>query len=383
MSIRDLEKLNSFKIDRLQKKHSRETKHIEEGHENLKVEIKRENNNQLVDIQNENMRQIATENEKKEKVLEQMKQQLDHTRKITDTQIKELKENTYKIKQSEYEKLSFERDRVKSEHDLYLEDMNYRFNKEYKKISDGSKAQVDDLKDKRVQELSQTQLELQNKIDAQTAAHNERYQTDSKNYTKIRDTKEKQYKDERMNTNIRQQQEVSKLSDTHNKTLEVRDDKFRKSIKDQDVMFEAKYVENLKGKNEDLKNLSDLNDKVLNKMKDDLKETLVTSVKKSDDPFYRFTEMKPKLNQFEDRVEVALDVPDHAKEDVLLTINGKDAIIHFNRRYDDTRKEAGIINKVHKVESFTTNLKTDHHLDPKSVRSKYENGVLTYMIQKS
>jgi HSP20 family molecular chaperone IbpA len=383
MSIRDVEKLNSLQMDRLQRKHSRETAHIEEGHDNLKTEVKKENANQLVDIQHENMRQVASENEKKEKVLEQMKQQLDQTRKMTDTQIKELKDNSSKIKQSEHEKLSVERDRVKSEHDLYLEDMGYKFNKEYKKINNESQVQVKDLKEQKVHELSQTEFELQNKIDNQTVSLNDRYQTDSKNYKKIKDTQDTQYKNERMNTNVRQQQELAKVTETHNKTLEVRDDKFRKGIKDQDVVFEAKYVETLKAKNEDLKNLDDLNNKVLSKMKDDLKETLVTSVKKSDDPFYRFTEMKPKLTQFEDRVEITVDVPDHSKEDLLLTINGKEAIINFNRRYDDTRKEAGVTNKLHKVESFSTRLATQHHLDPKSVKSTYENGVMTYKIQKS
>jgi HSP20 family molecular chaperone IbpA len=383
MSIRDLEKLNSLQMDRLQRKHTRETARIEEGHDNLKTEVKKENANQLVDIQHENMRQVASENEKKEKVLEQMKQQLDQTRKMTDTQIKELKDNSSKIKQSEHEKLSVERDRVKSEHDLYLEDMGYKFNKEYKKINNESQVQVKDLKEQRVQELSQTEFELQNKIDNQTVALNDRYQTDSKNYKKIKDTQDQQYKNERMNTNVRQQQELDKVTETHNKTLEVRDDKFRKGIKDQDVVSEAKYVETLKAKNEDLKNLDDLNNKVLSKMKDDLKETLVTSVKKSDDHFYRFTEMKPKLTQFEDRVEITVDVPDHSKEDLLLTINGKEAIINFNRRYDDTRKEAGVTNKLHKVESFSTALTTQHHLDPKSVKSTYDNGVMTYKIQKS
>lgn len=383
MSIRDLEKLNSLQMDRLQRKHTRETARLEEGHNNLKAEVKKENDNQLVDIQHENMRKVASENEKKEKVLEQMKQQLDQTRKMTDTQIKELKDNSSKIKQSEHEKLSVERDRVKSEHDLYLEDMGYRFNKEFKKINNESQVQLKDLKEQRVQELSQTEFELQNKIDHQTVSLNERYQTDSANYKKIKDTQDKQYKNERMNTNVRQQQELAKVTETHNKTLEVRDDKFRKGIKDQDVVFEAKYVETLKAKNEDLKNLDELNNKVLSKMKDDLKETLVTSVKKSDDPFYRFTEMKPKMTQFEDRVEISVDVPDHAKQDLLLTINDKEAIINFNRRYDDTRKEAGVTNKLHKVESFSTRLATDHHLDAKSVKSSYENGVMTYKIQKS
>jgi len=383
MSIRDVEKLNSLQIDRLQRKHTRENNRLEEGHENMKAETKKEYANQMLDLQSENVRKVSSENEKKEKVLEQMKQQLDQTRKMTDTQIKDLKANASKTKQTENEKLDVERERVNVENDLYLEDMGYRFNKEYKKVNNEGQSQIQSLKEQRVQELSQTELELQNKIDYQTVALNERFQTDGKKYEKIKDSQDKQFKDERMNTNVRQQQDMAKLTETHNSTLEVRDDKFRKGLKEQDVVFDAKYAETLKAKNDDLKNLEELNDKVLSKMKDDLKETLITSVKKSDDLFYKFTEMKPKLTQFEDRVEITVKVPDHAKADVLLTLNDKEAIINFNRRYDDTRQELGVTNKLHKVESFTTRLMTNHHLDPKSVKSSYENGVMTYKIQKS
>jgi HSP20 family molecular chaperone IbpA len=118
-------------------------------------------------------------------------------------------------------------------------------------------------------------------------------------------------------------------------------------------------------------------------MKTDLKETLETSVKRSDDPFYKFTQLDPTLKQFEDRVEVSVKIPDHAKTDVQLTIHGKEAIINFNRRYDDSRKENGSTNKLHKVESFTSRLMTNHHLDPKSVKSQYVDGVMTYIIKRA
>lgn len=383
MSIRDVEKLNSLQMDALKRKQSREITRMNEGQEILKSEIKKANQEELVDLRNENDRYVASENDKKEKVLEQMKTHLNQTSKMTDSQIKDLKINAEKVKMTEREKLAADRDRVKSENDLYLEDLDYRFSNEFKKVSNDNSEQLRQLKDNKGQEITETEGRLQSKLNDQTNKFTERFQEESRNQKMIKDTQEKQFKNQRLTTNTRQQQEMSKLTNGHNQFLEVRDTNFRKGIKEQDLMFEKKYSESLKIRNDDLKRLEDLNSKVLVKMKTDLKETLETSVKRSDDPFYRFTQLNPTLKQFENHVEIKVKVPDHAKTEIQLTINDKEAILNFNRRYNDSRVEEGVNNKLHKVESFTTRLLTNHHLDPKSVKSKYEDGVMTYTINRS
>jgi HSP20 family molecular chaperone IbpA len=83
-------------------------------------------------------------------------------------------------------------------------------------------------------------------------------------------------------------------------------------------------------------------------------------------------------------VEIAVEIPEHSKQDIQLTINGKDAIVSFNRRYSDANKvEDGTINKISKVETFTSRLPTQHFLDAKSVKGTYENGVMNYVIKKA
>nr|MBA2403412.1 hypothetical protein [Bdellovibrionales bacterium] len=142
MSIRDVEKLNSRQIETLQRKHGREVARMNEGQENLKAEIKKGNAEELVDLQHENIRLVASENDKKEKVLEQMKTHLDQTSKMTDFKIKDLKTNTEKVRAVEAERLSANREKLKSDNDLFLEDMGYRFTKEHKKISNDNQNQL-------------------------------------------------------------------------------------------------------------------------------------------------------------------------------------------------------------------------------------------------
>jgi HSP20 family molecular chaperone IbpA len=383
MSIHDIQKMNARQVETLQRKNTREMTRIEQGHEELKSEMKKSNASDLVNLRNENTKQVNSENEKREKILEQMKEHLDNTQKMTDIRIKDLKENTSKVQKVEFDKVSANRERVKAEDEIHLDDLGHRLNTRQQKMVEDSQYHLEKTKEAKGQEFSETEGRLQTKLTKQNNDFSQRFKEDSLKQHVIKDDQDKQYKKERMSTHLRQEGEMDKLTTTHNKTLETRDKTFRKGIKEQDVVFEKKYGQTLNAHSENLKRLGDLNSKVLSKLKGDLSETIKSSVQRSDDPFYSFTELKPTLKQFEDRVEISVAIPEHAKTDVQLTMHGKEAIISFSRRYNDTRKEAGTSNTLNKVESFTTRLLTSHHLDPKSVKEKYDDGVMTYVIKGS
>lgn len=383
MSIKDVEKLGARQMENLKRKQDREISHMEDGHKTLKAEIKNIHANELVDLQDENQRKVASENDKKEKVLMQMKAHLENTQNLTDREIKDLKDYSAKFKKEEQQKLSAQREVVKSENDLYLEELNHRFSTEQAKINNDGQTQMSDLKHIRGTELKETQEMYQTKINNQKGQFAEKFQAESMNQQKISDDLQKQFKNQRAQTNLNQQTEMAKVTSTHTNALEVKDNEFRKGLKTQDEMFEKKYAVNLGKRNEELKSLDDKNVQVLTKMKAELAETLKTTVNRADDPFYSFVELKPKLKEFEDRVEIAVNVPEHSKADMQLTINGKEAILNYNRRYDDTRKDQGLVNKLHKVESFTSRVLTSHHLDAKSVKSSFDNGVMTYVVKRA
>lgn len=383
MSIRDLEKLNARQMETLQRKQQRETSRLQEGHQNMKAEVKKANDLELVDIKHQHVQHVAEASEKKEKVLEQMRSHLDQTRKMTDREIKDLKENASKVKQEENVKLSVSRDTMKSENDLYLDELNYRYGKEIKKVNSDNQSQLEQMKAIRGQELTDVEAFHQDKINTQTNQANEKFQHDSLTYRKIKDDTDRQFKNERATTNVRQQQDLAKLTDSHNTHLSTRDKEFRKGLKTQDVDFDKRYAKTLDLRNKELETLEEKNKLVMTKMKDEMTEVLKTNINRSDDAFYKFTELSPELTQFEDRVEIKVNIPEHSKADVQLSIHGKEAIINFNRRYDDTRQAEGMTNKLHKVESFTTRLMTKHHLDPKSVKASYENGFMTYTVKGS
>ena len=128
MSIHDIQKMNARQVETLQRKNTREMTRIEQGHEELKSEMKKSNASDLVNLRNENTKQVNSENEKREKILEQMKEHLDNTQRMTDIRIKDLKENTSKVQKVEFDKVSANRERVKAEDEIHLEDLGHRLN---------------------------------------------------------------------------------------------------------------------------------------------------------------------------------------------------------------------------------------------------------------
>lgn len=380
-NIKDFEKLNARQLETLRRKNAREISRTEQAHEDYKADLKKAHDAEIVDLRHENERQLMGENDKKEKVLHQMKHHLDETARLTDRQVKEIKTQASKTKMTEAEKLSMERDRIKAEHDLHMEDMSYRHAKDIRQVSHANQKELNKLQEVKHAEISTNREHFDDRLQSQTKEFNTRFQTDATNYRQMKETQDKTFKKERMSTNLRQQEEMGKMTKTHQDHLEVKDQNYRKGLKDQDLFFEKKYEKNLAKNNGDLKNLADVNAKVLTKMQTELNQKIDFYKTRQSDPFYQFTELRPTLKEYPDRVEISVEVPDHSKQDMALTLNNKEAVLTFNRRYQDSRKDGNVTNRMNKIESFTTRLATSHHLDPKSVKSSYENGVMTYVIK--
>lgn len=383
MSMKDIEKVGVRQMETLRKRQNREITHMEDSHSALKSELKTQQSSELVNLQDENQRKVASENDKKEKVLMQMKTHLDNTKNLTEREIKDLKDYSAKFKKEEQQKLSMQRETIKDEHELYLDDLNHRFATAQGKVNHDGETQLSDLKHIRSSELKETEAQYQTKINNQKGEFAEKYQAENQLQQRLSDDLQKKFKDQRAQTNVSQQVEMAKVTTTHNNVLEVKDNEFRKGLKSQDEFFEKKYAVNLGKRNEELKSLDDKNVQVITKMKSELAQSLKTTVNRADDPFYSFTELRPTLKEFEDRVEIKVAVPEHSKADMQLTIHAKEAILNYNRRYDDTRKDQGVLNKLHKVESFTSRVMTSHHLDPKSVKSSFEDGIMTYVVKRA
>lgn len=383
-AIRDVEKLNQRQIETAKRRNERELKTMENAHQSHKAELKKTQDMEIVDIQNAHHDHIDKMAEKKEKVLSEMRNHLEQTKQLTEKELKNIADFSAKDKAQMQHALTNDRERINGEHELFLEELNDRFNQSTRKVNHEGKRRIEDTKLAMNEQYLDVEKFNQEKIQKATNEFTTRFKTDEQNYRKMKDSQDTQFKKERLSTNQRQNIELDKMTKNHSNFIEQRDGEYRKNLKDQDLFFEKKFEKQLTSHNDQFKTLEGKNKKVIDDLKTSLTKEITKTASRNDDPFFKFETLKPNFRTFEDRVEVTVEVPDHSKQDLQLTINGKEAVVSFNRRFADASKEQdGTINKVNKVESFSTRLQTGHFLNAKSVKSSYEDGVMTYIIKKA
>jgi HSP20 family molecular chaperone IbpA len=382
--IRDVEKGGQRKIDSVKRRAEREIKNINENHKQHKLELQDSHQSDLRETRFKNRDEISKEIDKKSKILGELRNNLEQSTRLTDKQLKDLRSNSSEEKFKLQERYAFEREKKISDNELHLQELNDRYQSAAGKVNHEGKLEVDKMQNSMHDTITAKEMSLRNKITKQSEDFRSNLNRNETANRAVADKQETDFKNGRFSTNLKQNNELKKMSETHAQHLETKDSEYRKGLQKQDLFFEKKYTDQLKQHNNSFKVLDQNNKNMIEAHKASLTKEISRSASKTDDPFYKFEALKPTLKQFEDRIEVKQDIPDHSKQDLHLTLNGKEVVLTFNRRYADASKtENGTINKINKVESFTTRLQSGYFLDPKSIKSTFEDGVMTYVIKKA
>jgi len=381
---RDLDKVHSRLIETLNRKHEREVKRMNEVHSQNTAEIRKGQSMDIVNLQENHERHIADENEKKERVLSQMKGNLDESKRLTDKELEELKEFRKKEVADIQGKLANDRERIGAEHNQNLTDMNNKFIEANRRVNNEGNERLRALRDQMTEQYADRSSFNQKKLDSQHSEFTTRFNKDSENYVRLTNDQKKTFEKERMNTHKKQDSKIIEMTQNHKKEVEKRDFLKREDLKQQELFFEKKYADSFKRHNEHFNVLDQTNDKAVKKLQAELTKEVEFKNTRAEDPFFQYVELKPTLEHTETGIRIQVKVPDHSKQDLQLNLNGKEAIINFNRRYIDTQKDdQGNSSRVSKIETLSTRLQTGVHLDPKSVKHSYQDGIMTYEIKKA
>lgn len=381
---RDLDKVHSRLIETLNRKHEREVKRMNEVHSQNTDQIRKGQSMDLVNLQDNHERQISSENEKKERVLTQMKGNLDDSKRLTDKELDELREFRKKEGADIQGKLANDRERIGSEHNANLTDMNEKFIKANRRVNSEGNDRLNTLKDQMNEQYADRSSFNQKRLDQQHTEHTTRFSKDLESYSKMTNEQKKIFEKKQMATHKRQDSTIIQMEGQHKKEVEKRNFLKREDLKQQELFFEKKYADSFKRHGEHFKVLDETSDKAVKQLKADMTKEVEFKETRAEDPFFRFVELKPTFELTETGVRIRVKVPDHSKQDLQLNLNGKEAVVNFNRRYVDTQKDdQGNSSRVSKIETLSTRLQTGVHLDPKSVKGSYQDGVMTYDIKKA
>ncbi len=176
----------------------------------------------------------------------------------------------------------------------------------------------------------------------------------------------------------------SELNRVNKEQLNFQETHQKDMLSQRDKDFKVRYENMVKEHDTILKNLSA-------KFEEDARKiTASTSTDKkilggrSEDPFYRIDKLNPKVVEDLKTVTVQVPVAEYEKENVHLSTQGRSIKITLSRKYSDSlNAEDGSVNRSTRSELFSKELATKDLLSPKNITQSYEDGVLSFKINKA
>lgn len=253
-----------------------------------------------------------------------------------------------------------------------LETITSKARMEKNHIETTARTEVNALSSEYNQKGIATEREYRSKLDNDIRAHQADINFQKTELKKEMDRMTEQNKRLENEKTIIQTQELNYL-DKHQKEI--------LSQKQND--FKIRYENLVKEHDSLLSELKDHFDSDIKKMAEQNASKKQLIANRSDDKFYRVESLTPKTSENEKEYMVSLKVPEHEKENVHLSVNGRGVKMTLTRRFTDTVEELdGSLNRSTRNELFSKEFPSKDLLNPKQVVQKYENGILSYKIQK-
>lgn len=169
------------------------------------------------------------------------------------------------------------------------------------------------------------------------------------------------------------QQEELAFLDNHQKEM----------ITQKNADFKVRYENMIKEHDATIAEIKSRLDHDINKMIVDTSSQKKMIANKKDDNFYKIETLNPKVKETEKAYYVSLKVPEHEKDNVHLSVHGREVKMTMTRRFTESlQAEDGSINKSTKNELYSKEFGAMDLLNSKLISQKYEDGILSYKIQK-
>lgn len=236
------------------------------------------------------------------------------------------------------------------------------------------------------------------------STHNQ-FSSMASNYNQKGLSQENQYRTELENNLRSHQNELALQRDELNKTLEknaqenkrleaekirVQTDELNFLDKHQKEMiaqkqndFKVRYESLVKEHDSILTRLKEAFHADVKKMAEDSSDQKRVIANRIDDQFYRVETLNPKVVDLEKELLVTLAVPEHEKENVHVSVNGRTVKLTLTRKFNDSINEKdGSLSRSSRSELFSKEIQCKDILNSKLVAQKYVDGVLSYKISK-
>ncbi|MGZ3808808.1 MAG: Hsp20/alpha crystallin family protein, partial [Bacteriovorax sp.] len=243
---------------------------------------------------------------------------------------------------------------------------------ERKHIETNARTEVNALADSYDQKGISEERDFRSRLENDLRAHEEQIKSQRSDLKKVIDTTTEQNNRLKAEKVQVQKEELSYL-DNHQKDV----------LAQKNADFKVRY-ENMAREHERI--LSELKthlDRDVKKMVEQTSSQKKIIEDRAQDSFYRVETLSPMITETPKDFTVSLRVPEHEKEKVHLSVHNRDVKMTLARKFTDILDDQdGSTNRSTRSELFSKEFSSKDILNPKEIVQKYENGVLTFRIQK-
>lgn len=158
----------------------------------------------------------------------------------------------------------------------------------------------------------------------------------------------------------------------------------QETLKQLDKSFHEKYQAMVNSHNAVMTHLRERFDQELNAAAQELSQTKATIAERENDSFYSIEKLNPTLTADEKAYHISLQVPEHERDQVNLSADGRQLRLSISRRFEQRLEgPEGEVNKTARTEHHTKSFNVPEIVDQRQISQTYQDGILSYKIMKA
>ena len=320
----------------------------------------------------------------KQEKLEEMKTNLEKTReRLTNEEIK-LKHN-YKGRINNVNNFYAEKyKQLYSEGDAKTKEVNFKVNESIKDIEANTDRTLTELTHK--SKLKMDESNGQHQLKLLQASDNQAYEIKRLANQNARDMA-KANLDHSKNLHQLKKDNLNDFTNRqsiHKKQMDMQVHHYDEILKGQKKAFEDKYQAMIAQHQTTLEGLKQRLDKEVQSMTEHQSKQKDFHQVRMNDQFYSIDKLQPQVQETPNSYIVNLQVPEHEKDGVTLSVNDRMVKLTHTRRFENRLDLSdGTVHKGGRSEAFTKEFPVSQILDGRNITQKYENGVLSFKINKA
>lgn len=381
LSVKEISNQHKKTVRNIKTANDLEVKKLQVAHQKRVNDIKNQNEIQMINIKSQFENKRGQELQRNEKILEQLKQNVEDTKKVTDREINNLQNNFNKRKSEITQNFEEQFDNQKITNTLKMQELNESSNIDLQKLQRKVSLEKNKIESSGQSEKRVVKAKYQNQI-----------QSDKNNYFKKAVAQDSKFQKSLLK---QKKDHVEKLAFEERKNQQMiknKEEQFKKQIdlltkdsvnkrENKRQSFEQQYNKIHKENEGFLQKLVGKKEQIFNALKKEVVREYSLALDRSNDSFYDFSKLDPIVEKGETGYKISIPVPKEEAQSVSLQGENRTLTITFERKNEfKNDEENGTVNSLNKYESYVSKVPVEYIVDPKSLTKSFSNGMVVFNI---